>query len=65
MHALLDPDEGRKLLIENEFPEAIRAKRQHAQEKLREGLLAAFSLSDKNTVAEIDLGFFRRLVMKP
>src|SRR6266545_1004048 len=64
-HALLDPDKSGKLLVENEFPEAIRAKRQDTQEKLRQGLLAAVWLGDKNPVAEIDLGFFRRLVIKP
>jgi hypothetical protein len=64
-HALLDPDEGGKLLIEDKLPKTIRTERQDAQEKLCQGFLAAFSLSDQNTVAEIDLGFFRRLVMEP
>ena len=64
-HPLLDPDEGGQFLIRNKLPEGVRTERQHAQEKLCEGFLAAFSLSDENTVAEIDLGFFRRLVIKP
>src|SRR5438034_11742958 len=64
-HALLHPDESGKLLIEDKLPKGVRTKRQDAQEKLRQDFLAAVSLSDKNTVAEIDLGFFRRLVIKP
>ena len=64
-HAALDPDKRGKLLIEHELAEEIRAKRQHPQEKLRKGLMATDRIGEKKTVTEIDLGFFRRLVIQP
>ena len=64
-HAALDPDKRRKLLIENELAEEIRAERQHPQKELGESFIPGYTVGDKKTVAEIDLGFFRRFVIEP